>query len=281
MRGEEREKRKRGEKGGGQKPERRGEVRGEIEEVARGEIRKMIRKVGLGRGERRKGKEEIKKEEFRDADDTIVAYAVDCHIPAHGGVTVSSYVHTVHTTLDNCAYSNSTLVPPTDSHYMFTLHRTHPLTQPLHQTHPPTQALHRTHPPTQALHWTHPLTRTDTLHSLTNLNAAQFIGEQRIMKEHVALHGPGGGGLAPHKVCPNCRVIPMVGPPHCLLHWEANVHRRALLRLVSGICLSVGREGTGKGGWEGGREGGRGWGREELERLVEGGIWEKVRCGRG
>ena len=83
--------------------------------------------------------------------------------------------------------------------------------------------------------------------------------------------------MAPHKVCPNCRVIPMVGPPHCLLHWEANVHRRALLRLVSGICLSVGREGTGKGGWEGGREGGRGWGREELERLVEGGIWEKVR----
>ena len=103
------------------------------------------------------------------------------------------------------------------------------------------------------------------------------------MKEHVALHGPGGGGLAPHKVCPNCRVVPMVGPPHCLLHWEADVHRRALRRLVSGICLSVVGEETGKGGWEGGREGREGRvGKVGRRRdMGEGRRRERVGCERG
>ena len=99
------------------------------------------------------------------------------------------------------------------------------------------------------------------------------------MKEHVALHGPGGGGLVPHKVCPNCRVIPMVGPPHRLLHWEADVHRRALLRLVSGICLSVVGEGTGKGGWEGEREGREGMGESRGEKGGEKG--ERREGGKG
>ena len=76
------------------------------------------------------------------------------------------------------------------------------------------------------------------------------------MNEHVALHSPGRGGLAPHKVGPNCRVIPMVGPPHSLLHWEANVHGRALFRLIGRICLSVG--GRESGSERGGRDGGVG-----------------------
>lgn len=86
------------------------------------------------------------------------------------------------------------------------------------------------------------------------------------MNEHVAFHGPGGGGLAPHKVCPNCRVIPVVGPPYRLLHWEADVHRRALFGLISGICLSV--SGIGRGGR--GLVGGKGEEGEKGGRKVEG-----------
>ena len=141
MRGEGREKRKRGRREGDkrQKGEEKGERergRREIEEEARGEITKKIRRVGLGRGERREGKGEIK-EEFRDADDSNVTYAIDCNTPAHGGVTASSYICTTHTMLDNCAYSNSTLVPPNSLIHtiMFTLHWTHPLCTYARHTH--------------------------------------------------------------------------------------------------------------------------------------------------
>ena len=66
MRGEGREKRKRGrrEEDRRQKEEEKRERergRREIEEEARGEITKKIRRVGLGRGERREGKGEIKR----------------------------------------------------------------------------------------------------------------------------------------------------------------------------------------------------------------------------
>ena len=61
------------------------------------------------------------------------------------------------------------------------------------------------------------------------------------MYEHVSLHGPGAGVLAPLEVLPDHRVIPVVGAPQGLMEGKPDVDRgRVCFGAVEGIRFSGG-----------------------------------------